>query len=217
MKINYIKYPTEAEYAKICERPQMDVSQLNSIVAGVLADIKANGDKAVKAYEEKFDKVQLESLAVTEAEIAEAEKLISPELKDALILAHKNIAAFHEAQQFAGTKVETVMKSEALLIGNKELTPEKQATLDEFLFRIQSVLVADDKKYVLMNAPTEKVKEICSILPGIKSPTVLPLATEGWTSVHAVIDQKHFWEIVGQLKEKGAEGILVLPIEKMIL
>jgi ATP phosphoribosyltransferase len=114
-------------------------------------------------------------------------------------------------------EVETVMKSEALLIGNKELTPEKQATLDEFLFRIQSVLVADDKKYVLMNAPTEKVKDICSILPGIKSPTVLPLATEGWTSVHAVIDQKHFWEIVGQLKEKGAEGILVLPIEKMIL
>lgn len=114
-------------------------------------------------------------------------------------------------------EVETVMKSEALLIGNKELTPEKQATLDEFLFRIQSVLVADDKKYVLMNAPTDKVKEICSILPGIKSPTVLPLATEGWTSIHAVIDQKHFWEIVGQLKEKGAEGILVLPIEKMIL
>ena len=114
-------------------------------------------------------------------------------------------------------EVETVMKSEALLIGNKELTPEKQATLDEFLFRIQSVLVADDKKYVLMNAPTEKVKEICSILPGIKSPTVLPLATEGWTSVHAVIDQKHFWEIVGQLKEKGAEVILVQPVEKMIL
>ncbi len=114
-------------------------------------------------------------------------------------------------------EVEVVMKSEALLIGNKELTPEKQATLDDFLFRIQSVLIADDKKYVLMNAPTEKVKEICNILPGIKSPTVLPLATEGWTSVHAVIDQKHFWEIVGQLKEKGAEGILVLPIEKMIL
>ena len=114
-------------------------------------------------------------------------------------------------------EVETVMKSEALLIGNKELTPEKQATLDDFLFRIQSVLVADDKKYVLMSAPTDKVKDICSILPGIKSPTVLPLATEGWTSIHTVVDQKHFWEIVGQLKEKGAEGILVLPIEKMIL
>ena len=114
-------------------------------------------------------------------------------------------------------EVEVVMKSEALLICNKDLCQEKQAILDEFLFRIQSVLVADDKKYVLMNAPTEKVSEICKILPGIKSPTVLPLATEGWTSVHAVIDQKHFWEIVGQLKEIGAEGILVLPIEKMIL
>ena len=114
-------------------------------------------------------------------------------------------------------EVEVVMKSEALLICNKELTPEKQATLDEFLFRIQSVLVADNKKYVLMNAPTEKVSEICKILPGIKSPTILPLATVGWTSIHAVIDQNHFWEIVGQLKEVGAEGILVLPIEKMIL
>lgn len=114
-------------------------------------------------------------------------------------------------------EVETVMKSEALLIGNKELSKEKQEVLDEFLFRIKSVLVADDKKYVLMNAPTDKVKEIVAILPGIKSPTILPLATEGWTSIHTVIDQKHFWEIVGQLKAAGAEGILVLPIEKMIL
>ncbi len=114
-------------------------------------------------------------------------------------------------------EVEVVMKSEALLIGNKELTAEKQAVLDEFLFRIKSVLVADDKKYVLMNVPTDKVSEVIDILPGIKSPTVLPLASEGWTSVHAVVDQKHFWEIVGQLKAAGAEGILVLPIEKMIL
>ena len=114
-------------------------------------------------------------------------------------------------------EVEVVMKSEALLIGNKELSAEKQAILDDFLFRIKSVLVAEDKKYVLMNAPSDKVKEICEILPGIKSPTILPLATEGWTSIHAVIDQKHFWEIVGQLKAIGAEGILVLPIEKMIL
>ena len=114
-------------------------------------------------------------------------------------------------------EVEVVMKSEALLIGNKELSPEKQEVLDEFLFRIKSVLVADDKKYVLMNAPSEKVDEIVKILPGIKSPTILPLATEGWTSIHTVIDQKHFWEIVGQLKAAGAEGILVLPIEKMIL
>lgn len=114
-------------------------------------------------------------------------------------------------------EVEVVMKSEALLIGYKDLSAEKQAILDDFLFRIQSVLVADDKKYVLMNCPTEKINEICQILPGIKSPTILPLATDGWTSVHAVIDQKHFWDIVGNLKAAGAEGILVLPIEKMIL
>ena len=114
-------------------------------------------------------------------------------------------------------EVEVVMKSEALLIGNKELSADKQAVLDELLFRIQSVLVADDKKYVLMNAPTEQVKAIINVLPGIKSPTVMPLATEGWSSIHTVLDQKHFWEIVGQLKDLGAEGILVLPIEKMIL
>ena len=113
-------------------------------------------------------------------------------------------------------EVEVVMKSEALLIGNKDLTEEKQATLDELLFRMKSTLDADDKKYVLMNAPAEKVKDICNILPGIKAPTILPLAQEGWTSIHSVVDQKHFWEIVGQLKEVGAEGILVLPIEKMI-
>lgn len=113
-------------------------------------------------------------------------------------------------------EVEVVMKSEALLIGNKDLSEEKQETLNEFLFRIKSALDADDKKYVLMNAPTDKVDEIINILPGIKSPTILPLATEGWTSIHAVVDQKHFWEIVGQLKAAGAEGILVLNIEKMI-
>lgn len=114
-------------------------------------------------------------------------------------------------------EVEVVMKSEALLIGNKELTPEKKQILDDLLFRIQSVLVADDKKYVLMNAPTASVKDIINVLPGIKSPTVMPLATEGWSSIHTVLDQKHFWEIVNQLKSLGAEGILVLPIEKMIL
>lgn len=114
-------------------------------------------------------------------------------------------------------EVEVVMKSEALLIGNKTLDADKQDILEEFLFRIKSVLIADDKKYVLMNAPSDKVDAIVSILPGIKSPTIMPLATEGWTSIHTVLDEKHFWEIVGQLKEAGAEGILVLPIEKMIM
>lgn len=114
-------------------------------------------------------------------------------------------------------EVEVVMKSEALLIGNKKLDNEKGKILEDFLFRIKSVLIADDKKYVLMNAPSDKVSDIVKILPGIKSPTIMPLATEGWTSIHTVLDQKHFWEIVGHLKEAGAEGILVLPIEKMIM
>lgn len=114
-------------------------------------------------------------------------------------------------------EVEIVMKSEALLIGNPNLTPEKKEILKELLFRIEAVKAAEDKKYVLMNAPTDKVKDIIEVLPGVKSPTIMPLATEGWSSVHTVIDQKCFWEIIGKLKALGAQGILVLPIEKMIL
>ncbi|MBP5793440.1 MAG: ATP phosphoribosyltransferase, partial [Spirochaetaceae bacterium] len=114
-------------------------------------------------------------------------------------------------------EVEVVMKSEALLIANPKLTEDKKEILSELLFRIESVMAADDKKYVLMNAPSDKVKQIIEVLPGIKSPTVMPLATEGWSSIHTVLDEKRFWEIIGQLKNLGAEGILVLPIEKMIL
>jgi len=114
-------------------------------------------------------------------------------------------------------EVEVVMQSEALLIGHTALTAEKQEVLDELLFRIQAVQQADNKKYVLMNVPNDSIQAIVSTLPGMKSPTIMPLANEGWSSLHAVIDEKRFWEIIGQLKALGAEGILVLPIEKMIL
>lgn len=114
-------------------------------------------------------------------------------------------------------EVEVVMQSEALLIGHPGMSEEKMEILKEMLFRIDAVKAAEDKKYVLMNAPTERVKEIINVLPGIKSPTVMPLATEGWSSIHTVLDEKCFWDIIGQLKALGAEGILVLPIEKMIL
>lgn len=114
-------------------------------------------------------------------------------------------------------EVEVVMQSEALLIGNKNLTDEKKAILDDLLFRVESVLIAEDKKYVRMNAPKANLEEIVKVLPGLKSPTIIPLADQDWCSVHAVLDEKHFWEIVGQLKALGAEGILVTPIEKMIL
>ena len=105
--MNIIRFPNKEDYAKICERPHMDVSQLNSIVNGVLSDIRENGDKAVIAYEEKFDKVKLSTLAVTDEEIAGAENLVDEELKKALVLAHDNIAKFHESQKFEGEKVET--------------------------------------------------------------------------------------------------------------
>ena len=114
-------------------------------------------------------------------------------------------------------EVEVVMKSEALLIGTPGLSEEKRAVLDELLFRIEAVKNAEDKKYVLMNVPTESLDAIIKVLPGMKSPTVMPLATPGWNSVHTVIDEKSFWQIISKLKELGAEGILVIPVEKMIL
>lgn len=114
-------------------------------------------------------------------------------------------------------EVEVVMKSEALLIGDKKMSEEKKEILEELLFRMNAVRTAEDKKYVLMNAPKEKLDAIISVLPGMKSPTVMPLAQEGWCSVHTVLDEKCFWESIGKLKALGAEGILVLPIEKMIL
>lgn len=114
-------------------------------------------------------------------------------------------------------EVEVVMQSEALLIGYKKLSEENQALLSELLFRIDAVRTAQDKKYVLMNVPRERLEDIVAVLPGMKSPTVMPLADKDWCSVHTVIDEKRFWEIIGKLKSLGAEGILVSPIEKMIL
>jgi len=114
-------------------------------------------------------------------------------------------------------EVEVVMKSEALLIGYKKMTADNRKTLQDFLFRIAAVKEAEDKKYILMNAPKEKLNDIIKVLPGIKSPTVMPLAEEGWCSIHTVISEERFWEIISQLKQLGAEGILVVPIEKMIL
>ena len=114
-------------------------------------------------------------------------------------------------------EVEVIMKSEALLIQHPNLSAEKLQILDELLFRIEAVQVAEDKKYVLMNVPTENIEKIIEVLPGMKSPTIMPLAKEGWNSLHAVIDEKGFWEVMGKLKSLGAEGILVIPIEKMIL
>ncbi len=114
-------------------------------------------------------------------------------------------------------EVEVVTTSEALIVATPNLSEEKQAILDEIVFRIDAVQRAAGKKYILLNAPVANLDAIKAILPGMKSPTVIPLAEEGWISVHSVIDEKTFWHVIGQLKALGAEGILVVPIEKMIM
>lgn len=114
-------------------------------------------------------------------------------------------------------EVEVVTPSEAVLIATPNLPPEKKAILDELIFRIESVDRSKGKKYIMLNAPNGKLPQIIEMLPGMKSPTIMPLAESGWSSVHSVIEEKFFWENISKLKALGAEGILVLPIEKMIM
>lgn len=115
------------------------------------------------------------------------------------------------------SELQTVLKSETVLISNNNLSTEKQLLLDKLLFRIRSVKKAKNNKYVLLNAPNENLDAICSLLPGMKSPTILPLAEKGWSSVHSVINESDFWNVIEQLKKNGAQGILIIPIEKMII
>ncbi len=114
-------------------------------------------------------------------------------------------------------EVEVMLTSEAVLAVSPQISQERTVLLEDLRFRIQSVLRARQSKYVLLNAPNEKLKEIIALLPGMRSPTVLPLAEEGWSSVHTVINKDKFWEVIQELKKAGAEGILVCPIEKMVL
>jgi ATP phosphoribosyltransferase len=114
-------------------------------------------------------------------------------------------------------EVEIILQSEAVLVSNKNLGEIKKIILNDLLFRIEAVNHAKNNKYILLNAPNDKLQDIIKILPGMKSPTIVPLALEGWSSLHSVINEDKFWEIIGQLKRAGAEGILVVPIEKMIL
>jgi ATP phosphoribosyltransferase len=113
-------------------------------------------------------------------------------------------------------EVTTILRSEAVIIGNRKLSDDKKAILDRLLFRIRAVKNARENKYILLNAPEKSIQEICRILPGMKSPTILPLAEKGWCSLHSVVKEDEFWERIDQLKTAGAEGILVIPIEKMI-
>lgn len=114
-------------------------------------------------------------------------------------------------------EVTSILKSQAVIIGNNRLSDDKKSILEKLLFRIRSVKSAGENKYILLNAPESAIPDICRILPGMKSPTILPLAEKGWCSLHSVVREDEFWERINQLKKAGAEGILVIPIEKMIL
>lgn len=114
-------------------------------------------------------------------------------------------------------EVETVMRSEAVVIANQNLGESEKEILADLSFRIRSVLAASNNKYILLNAPNDRLQEIIDVIPGMKSPTVMPLAEEGWSSVHSVLNEKAFWEIIDTLRDLGAQGILVIPIEKMIV
>lgn len=113
-------------------------------------------------------------------------------------------------------EVEVVTQSSAVLISNGQLADEKKSILDKLLFRIDAVKAADENKYILLNAPASSIEDITAILPGMKSPTVMPLSQPGWVSIHSVVKEDEFWEVIDQLKIYGAQGILVVPIEKMI-
>jgi len=114
-------------------------------------------------------------------------------------------------------EVEEILVSEACLVANKNISDLKKAILDRLLFRMRSVLTAKNNKYILLNAPNDKIDDIIKVLPGMKSPTVLPLAKNGWSSIHSVINENDFWGVIDQLKINGAEGILIIPIQKMVL
>ncbi|MBL1221158.1 ATP phosphoribosyltransferase [Chryseobacterium sp. L7] len=111
----------------------------------------------------------------------------------------------------------TILKSEAVLAKTSVLDAEKENILNKFLFRIQSVLRAKNSKYILMNVPDNKISDIASVLPVLKSPTVIPLAEKGWSSIHSVIDEERFWDVIDELKENGAQDILIIPIDKMVI
>lgn len=114
-------------------------------------------------------------------------------------------------------EAEVILRSEAVIIGNKDLSKQKTEILNKLLFRIKALRSAKNNKYILLNAPNNKLDAICKILPGMKSPTIVPLAEKGWSSVHSVVEEDQFWDIIEKLKTNGAQGILVVPIEKMIV
>lgn len=175
-----------------------------------------NRKKIATSYPVILDKFLKENNIKANIHVITGSVEIAPEIgiADAIfdIVSSGSTLIAHRLQE-----VEVAMSSEAVMIANKKLDEQKQILLDELIFRIKAVQASQKKKYVLMNVPNDQIQAITDILPGIKAPTVMPLVREGWSSLHTVLDESRFWDIIGKLKALGAEGILMLPIEKMIL
>jgi ATP phosphoribosyltransferase len=175
-----------------------------------------NGKRIATSYPKLLQNYLTEKQITAEIHVISGSVEIAPKigLADAIcdLVSSGNTLFMNELKE-----VETIFKSEAVLIANKELNSEAQTILNKLLFRINAVKAAKSNKYILLNAPNDKLEEICNLLPGMKSPTILPLANEGWSSIHSVVAEEDFWNKIELLKNAGAEGILVVPIEKMIL
>ena len=174
-----------------------------------------NGKKIATSYPETLKKYLEENKIEAETHLINGSVEIAPNigLADAICdIVSSGSTLFKNNLK----EVDTILKSEAVLVSASKLSAGKQSILDNLSFRIRSVLNAKDFRYLLLNAPNDKIEEISSVLPGMKSPTVMPLAENGWSSLHTVISQERFWEVIDELKNKGAEGILICPIEKMV-
>ena len=174
-----------------------------------------NGKRIATSYPNSLRKFLLKNNVEAEIHIISGSVEIAPNigLSDAICdLVSSGSTLFKNGL----VEKEVILKSQAVIIKNKNLSPIKEALIDKVMFRIRTVLRANQSQYILLNAPNDKVEEIANILPVLKSPTVLPLAMEGWSSIHSVIDKDKFWEVIDRLKVAGAEGILIVPIEKIV-
>ena len=203
--MNQYNNPKKSDWKSLVSRPYIDNGSIYETVIDVFKTVKENGDVSLRELTKKFDKVELKNIKVE----------IAPNigLSDAVcdIVSTGNTLFKNNLKE-----VFTIFKSQAVLCNSRSFDKEKDLLLEKLVFRINSVLRAKRSKYILMNVPNDKIKAVSNLLPVLKSPTILPLEIEGWSSLHTVIDDDKFWESIDSIKEAGAKDILVCPIEKMV-
>ncbi len=175
-----------------------------------------NGKKIATSYPNILNDYMAENGVTSEIHVISGSVEIAPNigLADAIC----DIVSSGSTLLSNGLKeVQAIMKSEAVMVANREMDAEECRILDKLLFRINAVMTAKSNKYIVLNAPNTSLENIIRVLPGMKSPTIVPLATEGWSAIHSVLNEETFWDVIDDLKDAGAQGILVVPIEKMIV